>query len=79
MRKKVAQRVEALGPILSRRRGPSIRNGVLLFKQLILPLMDYAFPLWRSAAHSHIMKQQVLHLGIWVRSKFTIIWEPLLL
>jgi hypothetical protein len=38
----------------------SIRNGVLLYKHLICPMMDYACPVWRSAAHSHIQKLQVL-------------------
>jgi len=49
------------GPLLNRRSGLSIRNGVLLYKQLIHPMMDHACPLWRSAARSHIIKnQQVL-------------------
>jgi len=38
----------------------SIRNGVLLYKQLIRPEMDYSCPLWRSAARSHMRKLQVL-------------------
>jgi hypothetical protein len=42
------------------RSGLSLRNGVLLYKQLILPMMDYACPVWRSAARSHIKKLQVL-------------------
>jgi hypothetical protein len=33
---------------------------VLLYKQLIHPMMDYACPIWRSAAHSHVRKLQVL-------------------
>ena len=37
----------------------SIRNGVLLHKQLIRP-MDYACPVWRCAGHSHITKLQVV-------------------
>ena len=31
-----------LGPILKRKSGLSVRNGVLLYKQLIRPLVDYA-------------------------------------
>jgi hypothetical protein len=49
-----------LGPLLNRRGELSIRNRVLLYKQLIHPLMDYACPIWRSAAHSHVQKLQVL-------------------
>jgi 4-amino-4-deoxy-L-arabinose transferase-like glycosyltransferase len=49
-----------LGPHLNRKSDLSVRNGVLLNKQHIRPLMDYACPAWRSAAHSHIRKLQVL-------------------
>jgi hypothetical protein len=60
VRKKAAQRLGILGPLLNRRISVSIRNGVLVYKQLIRPMMDYACPVWRSAAHSHIKKLQVL-------------------
>jgi hypothetical protein len=60
VRKKAAQRLGILGPLLNRRSSLSNRNGVLLYKQLIRPMMDYACPVWRSAAHSHIQKLQVL-------------------
>ena len=43
-----------------RRSGLSIRNGVLLYRQPIRPEMDYACPIWRFAARSHIRKQQLL-------------------
>jgi hypothetical protein len=33
---------------------------VLLYKQLFHLKMDYAFPIWRSAASSHFKKLQVL-------------------
>jgi hypothetical protein len=49
VRKKASQRLGVLGPLLSRS-GLSIRNGVLLFRQLIRPMMEYACPVWRSAA-----------------------------
>jgi hypothetical protein len=42
--KRTAQRMGLLGPLLNRRSELSIRNGVLLYKQLIRPLMDYACP-----------------------------------
>jgi hypothetical protein len=56
----VAKRLGMLCLLLSRRSGLSIRNGVLLYKQLIRPMMDYACPVWRSAARSHVRKLQVL-------------------
>jgi len=49
-----------LGPLLNRRNDLSVRNGVLLYKQLIRPLMDYACPSWRSTARSHVRRLQVL-------------------
>ena len=49
-----------LGPIFNRRSDLSIRNGVLLYKQLIRPIMEYACPAWRSAARSHVRRLQVL-------------------
>jgi hypothetical protein len=58
--KKAAQRLGVLGPLLNRRSGLSVRNGVLPYKQLIRPMMDYACSIWRSAARSHVRKPQVL-------------------
>jgi hypothetical protein len=49
-----------IGPLLNKRSGLSVRNGVLVYKQLIRPMMDYACPIWRSAASSHVKKLQVL-------------------
>jgi len=49
-----------LGTLLNRKSFLSVRNGVLLYKQLIRPLMDYACPAWRSAARSHVQRLQVL-------------------
>jgi hypothetical protein len=49
-----------LCPLLNRKRDLSIRNGVLLYKQLIRPMMDYACLSWRSAARSHVRRLQVL-------------------
>jgi len=49
-----------LGPLQNRKSDLSVRNGVLLCKQLIRPLMDYACPAWRSAARSHVRRLQVL-------------------
>ena len=60
VRKKTAQRMGMLSPLLNRTSDLSVRNGVLLYKQLILPMMDYACPAWRSATRSHIRRLQVL-------------------
>jgi hypothetical protein len=54
--KKAARRLGVLGPLLKRRSGLSVRNSVLLYKQLVRPMMDYACLMWRSAARSHVRK-----------------------
>lgn len=59
VRKKADQRLGVLGPILDRRGGPSIRNRVLLYKQLIWPMMDL-FPIWRYGVCTHVRGPQVL-------------------
>jgi hypothetical protein len=59
VRKKADQRMGVLGPILDRRGGPSIRNRVLLYKQLIWPMMDL-FPIWRYGVCTHVRRPQVL-------------------
>jgi hypothetical protein len=45
-----------LDPLLNSKTDLSVRNGVLLYKQLIHPMMDYACPAWRSAARTHVRK-----------------------
>jgi len=59
-RKKTAQRMGMLGPLFNRKSDLSVRNGVLLYKQLIRTIMDYACPAWRSAARTHVQRLQVL-------------------
>jgi len=49
-----------LGPLLNRKSDLSVRNGVLLYKQLIRPLIDYACLALRSTARSHVRRLQVL-------------------
>jgi len=49
-----------LGPLLNSKSDLSNRIGVLLYKQLIRPMMDYACPAWRSDARSHVRRLQVL-------------------
>jgi hypothetical protein len=57
---KTAQRMGMLGPLLNRKSDLSVRNGVLLYKQLIRPMMNYACPAWRFAARTHVRRLQVL-------------------
>ena len=52
--------MDVLGPLLNRKSDHSVRNGVLLFKQLIRPMTNCANPAWRSAVHTHVWKLQVL-------------------
>jgi hypothetical protein len=49
-----------LGSVIDRRSGLSIRNRVLLYKQLIRPMMDYACPIRRYAACTYVKQLQVL-------------------
>jgi hypothetical protein len=58
VRKRTAQRMGMLGPFLNRKSDLSARNGVLLYKQLIRPMMDYVCSAWRS--RSHVRRLQVL-------------------
>jgi len=58
--RRTAQRMGLLGPLLNTRSDLSIRNGVLLYKQFIRPLMDYAYPACRSASRTQVRWLQVL-------------------
>jgi len=49
-----------LDPLLNKKSDLSVRNGVLLYKQIIRPMMDYACPVWRSGASTHVRRLQVL-------------------
>jgi hypothetical protein len=49
-----------LGPLLNRKSDLSNRNGVLLYKQLNRPMMDYACPTWRFPALTHVRRLKVL-------------------
>jgi len=60
VRKKTTQTLGMLGPLLNRRSDLSIRNEVPLYKQLMLPMMDYACPAKRFAARTHVWRLQVL-------------------
>jgi hypothetical protein len=60
VRNKAAQRLGMLGPLLNRNSDLSVRNGVLLYRQLIRRMVDYACPAWRSAARTHVRRLHVL-------------------
>lgn len=51
-RKEAAQRLGVLGPLLNRGRSLFIGKAVLLYKQLIQPVMDYACRKCRFAART---------------------------
>lgn len=44
---------------LLKRSGLSIKNGILLYKQLSRPVMDYACPIWSFAESTHVGRVQV--------------------
>jgi len=43
-----------LGPLLNSKIDLCVRNRVLLYKQLIRPMMDYAYPACISAGRTHV-------------------------
>jgi len=49
-----------LGPLLNRKSDLIVRNGVLLYKQLILSVMDFVCPALRSAVLTHVRRLQSL-------------------
>ena len=49
-----------LGSRLNSKSDPSVKDGVLLYNQLIRPMMVYAYPAWRSAARTRVRRLQVL-------------------
>jgi len=49
-----------MGPRLNMKSYLSVRNGVLLYKHPIRPMMDYARPAWRSAGHTHVRRLHLL-------------------
>jgi hypothetical protein len=59
--KETAQRMVMNSPLLNRRSSLFIKNGVLLYKQPIRHVMDYACPASSSIARTHVQKLQVLY------------------
>jgi hypothetical protein len=60
VRKEAAQRMVVLALLLNSSSGLSIITGVVLYNQLIRPVMDYTCLIWTSAARTHVRKLQVL-------------------
>ena len=83
-RKRATQTMGMLGHLLNRKSDFSTRNGVLLYKQFIRPMMDYACPVWRSVARTHVRRLQMLQsrvfalllvpLGTYVTGRYTKFW-----
>jgi hypothetical protein len=59
VRNKAFQQLGVLGCLLNRRSGLSMRNGIMLYKQLIRLMMDHASPIWRCATRSYVKQLQV--------------------
>ena len=59
-RKRVAERIEMMDPLLNRKGDLPIKNGVLLYKQFIVPMTAYVYSAWRSTYRTHIRKVHVL-------------------
>jgi hypothetical protein len=49
-----------VGPLLNRRNDLSVRNGVLLYKQLIRPHDGFFYSAWRSVARTNVRRLKVL-------------------
>ena len=60
VRKRATQRMGMLGHLLNRKSDLSVMNGILLYKELIRPMIYYACPAWRTAARTHVRKLQML-------------------
>jgi hypothetical protein len=57
--KKTTQWVGMFGPRLNRKSILSVRNGFLLYKHVMRPMMDYACPAWRSGSRRLQVLQSV--------------------
>ena len=64
VRKKAAQRLGTLGPLLNRRSGLSIRNGVLLYKQLIRPMrVPFGGPPLAPISKTQVLQSKCLRIA----------------
>jgi hypothetical protein len=76
------QRIGMLGHLLISKSVLSVQNGVLLYTQLIRPMMVYTCPVWRSAPMSGVYRFYnprglPLATGVpwYVTGRYTGIWE----
>jgi hypothetical protein len=60
VRKRAAQRLGMVCSLPNRKSDLSVRNGLLLYKQLIRTMMDYTCLAWRSAARTLVPKLRML-------------------
>ena len=60
VKRKTSHRLGILSPLLNRLSSLLMGNGVLLYKQPIRPMMDYACPAWRHVAPTHLTSHQVI-------------------
>ena len=60
IKQKASETLGILSLLLNRRSSLPIGNGVLMFMQLIRPMMDYACPVWRHVAPSRFKLLQVI-------------------
>ena len=58
VRRKASQRLGVLSPLLNKPNGLFISNGLMLYCQLIRPIMDYGCLVRRHAADSHLKRLQ---------------------
>jgi hypothetical protein len=72
VRKWAAQTMGMPGTLLNRKNDLSVRNVVLLYKQVIRTMMDYACHAWRSAVRTHVRR-------LWLLQSFAQPLVPLLL
>jgi hypothetical protein len=60
VRREASQRLGVLSPLLNKRNGLSIRNGLMLYRQLIRPMRYCACRVGRHATDSHLRRLQVV-------------------
>jgi hypothetical protein len=78
MGKKATKRLNVLGPLLTRKSVLSVRRGVLIYRQLIVP-SGRSLPAATSGSckfyNPSAFELRLTHLGVLVTGKFTKIWR----
>lgn len=52
--------IKKLYPLINRRSKMSTANKLAIYKQVVLPMLEYASPVWKGCARTHIKKLQVV-------------------